>query len=124
IREQVTRLHQVLGRLPEREQLQETLERQAQGLKALEEETSSLASTVELAKAVQAQQQAAVDAARQAAEASGYDPDLDELLESVRDRAVTLGAARRSVKESTAELARKRKAVEEQEEKSQQLRNQ
>jgi DNA repair protein SbcC/Rad50 len=114
IREQVARLHQVLGRLPEREQLKATLERQAQGLTALEGELASLAATVESAKAVQAQQQTAVDAARQAAEASGYDPELDELLQSVRDRAVELGAARRSAAERRLELARKRKEVEEQ----------
>jgi len=115
IREQVARLHQVLGRLPEREQLKTTIERQAQGLKTLESELSSLAATVESAKSVQAQQQAAVDAARQAAEASGYDPELDELLESVRDRAVALGAVRKSAAESAAESVRKRKAVDEQE---------
>ena len=114
IREQVARLHQVLGRLPEREQLKAAIERQTQGLRALEGELSSLAATVESAKAVQAQQQTAFDAARQAAEASGYDPELDELLQSVRDRAVELGAARRSAAERVLELARKRKAVEEQ----------
>jgi exonuclease SbcC len=113
-REQVARLHQVLGRLPEREQLQAAIERQAQGLTALESELSSLAATVESAKEIQAQQQTAVDAARQAAEASGYDPELDELLQSVRDRAVELGAARRSAAERKVELDRKRKAVEEQ----------
>jgi exonuclease SbcC len=112
IREQVARLHQVLGRLPEREQLQVTIERQTQGLRALQGELSSLARTVESAKAVQSQQQRAVDMARQAAEASGYDPELDELLQSVRDRAVELGAARRSAAERGAELARKGKAVE------------
>jgi exonuclease SbcC len=114
IREQVARLHQVLGRLPEREQLNAAIGRQTQRLQALEGELSSLAATVESAKAVQAQQQRAVDTARQAAEASGYDPELDELLQSVRDRAVELGAARRSAKESGLELARKRKAVDEQ----------
>jgi DNA repair protein SbcC/Rad50 len=114
IREQVARLHQVLGRLPEREQLKATIERLIQGLTALEGELSSLAATVESAKAVQAHQQTAVDAAWQAAEASGYDPELDELLQSVRDRAVELGAARRSAVERSFELARKRKAVEEQ----------
>lgn len=113
-REQVARLHQVLGRLPEREQLQAAIERQTQGLTALEGDLSSLAATVEEALAVQAQQQTAVDAARQAAEASGYDPELDELLQSVRDRAVELGAARRSAAERGLELARKRKAVGEQ----------
>jgi DNA repair protein SbcC/Rad50 len=113
IREQVARLHQVLGRLPEREQLQAAIERQMQGLRALEDELSSLAATVESAQAVQAQQQAAVDAARQAAEASSYDPELDELLQGVRDRAVELGAARRSAAERRLELDRKRKAVEE-----------
>jgi DNA repair protein SbcC/Rad50 len=114
IREQVARLHQVIGRLPEREQLNAAIERQTQGLKALESEQSALAATVASAKAGQAQQQTAVDAARQAQEASGYDPELDELLQSVRDRAVELGAARRSAAESSLELARKRKAVEEQ----------
>lgn len=114
MREQVARLNQVLGRLPERKQLKEAIERQTKGLKALEDELSSLAAAVETAKALQAQQQAAVDAARQAAEASGYDPELDELLESVRDLAVALGAARKSGVEDVAELARKRKAVEKQ----------
>jgi len=115
IREQVARLHQVLGRLPEREQLKAAIERQTQGLKALEGDLSSLSAKAESAKAAQAQQQAAVDAARQAAEASGYDPELDELLQSVRDRAVELGAARRSTAQHRTELARKREAVKEQE---------
>jgi DNA repair protein SbcC/Rad50 len=112
MREQVARLHQVLGRLPEREQLQAAIDRQTQGLKALEEELSALAAKVESAKALQAQQQTAVDAARQAAEASGYDPELDELLQSVRDRAVELGGARRSAAERDLELTRKRGEVE------------
>ncbi|HEY9422451.1 MAG TPA: SMC family ATPase, partial [Thermoanaerobaculia bacterium] len=114
MREQVARLNQVLGRLPEREQLHAAIEWQTRDLKALENELSSLASIAESAKAVQAQQQTAVDAARQDAEAAGYDPELDELLQSVRDRAVELGAARRIEAERGAELARKRKAVEKQ----------
>jgi exonuclease SbcC len=113
-REQVARLHQVIGRLPEREQLHAAIERQTRGASALESELSALATTVESAKDVQARQQEAVDGARQAAEASGYDPELDELLQSVRDRAVELGAARRSAAERSAELARKRQEVEEQ----------
>ena len=114
IREQVARLHQVLGRLPEREQLETAVERQTRGLASLDTELSSLAATSESARALQAKQQRAVDVARQAMEASGYDPELDELLQGVRDRAVELGAARRSVEERAAELTRKRKAVEEQ----------
>lgn len=122
IREQVAGLHQVLGRLPEREQLEAAVERQAQGLKVLEGELASLASAVESAKAVQAQQQAAVDAARQAAEASGYDPELDELLQGIRGLAILLGAARKSAAEQRAELARKRKAVKEQAGKAERLK--
>jgi exonuclease SbcC len=114
LREQVARLHQVLGRLPEREQLNAAIERQTKSSRALESELSALAATVEKALAVQAQQQAAVDAARQAAEASGYDPELDELLQGIRDRAVELGAARRSAAERRREVVGKRKAVEEQ----------
>jgi exonuclease SbcC len=122
MREQVARLHQVLGRLPEREQLQAAIERQTRGLKDLEKELVSLAKTVESAKAVQEQQQKAVDAARQAAEASGYDPELDELLESVRDLSVALGAARKGGVEIVAELARKRKALEKQSREIERLR--
>ncbi|MFL6234111.1 MAG: AAA family ATPase [Thermoanaerobaculia bacterium] len=124
MRKQVARLHQVIGRLPEREQLQSAMERQTRSLRALEDELSSLAATVESAKAVQSQQQAAVDAARQAAEASGYDPELDELLQSVRDRAVELGAARRGAAERGFELARKREEVEAQAGEVERLREQ
>lgn len=113
-REQVARLNQVLGRLPEREQLQKAMERQTQELKDLEIELSSLAKTVESAKALQAQQQAVVDAARQAAEDSGYDPELDELLQSVRDRAVVLGTARKGASDGMEELAQKRTVLEKQ----------
>lgn len=113
IREQVARLHQVLGRLPERKQLEAALERQAKDLATLEAELSALATKVESAKAAQAQQQTAVDEARQAAQASGYDPQLDELLESVRDRAVALGAARKGAAEVASDLARRRKALDE-----------
>ncbi len=114
IREQVALLHQVLGRLPERNRLQEAIERQTRDLAALETELSTLATTAESAKAVQAQQQTVVDAARQAVETSGYDPELDELLESVRDRAAALGAVRKGLPDILADLARRREAVEEQ----------
>jgi exonuclease SbcC len=111
IREQVAKLHQVLGRLPERDRLRATLERQSRSSAALQEEMSTLTATVEAAKALQEQQQAAVDESRRAAEAAGYDPELDELLQDVRNRAVELGAARRSMAEHQAELARKRQAA-------------
>lgn len=114
MRERVARLHQVLGRLPEREQLQEAIERQTRGLGALEEELAALAARIEAARATQARQQEAVDKARQTTEASGYDPELDELLQGVRDRAVELGAARRNATERGRELNPKRKEVEEQ----------
>lgn len=113
MREQVARLNQVLGRLPERTQLQAAIERQTRALSELEEELAALASAVESARALQAQQQAAVDFSRQAAEDSGYNPELDELLESVRDRAVVLGTARKGASEGLAELARKRQALDE-----------
>jgi DNA repair protein SbcC/Rad50 len=124
MRERVAHLHQVLGRLPEREQLQAAIERQTKGLWALEEELSALAARIETAQAAQARQQAAADTARQAAESSGYDPELDELLQGVRDRAVGLGAARQSAVESGRELNRKREEVEEQAGEAERLREQ
>ncbi|HEX4965358.1 MAG TPA: SMC family ATPase [Thermoanaerobaculia bacterium] len=121
IREQVASLHQVIGRLPEREQLKATIERLIQGLEALQRDLTSLFVIVESTKAVQALQQKAVEAARKAAETSGYDPELDELLQSVRDLAIELGAARRIAAERGLERDQKRKMVEEQTEKIERL---
>jgi DNA repair protein SbcC/Rad50 len=114
MRKQVARLYQVIGRLPEREQLQAAIERQTRSLRDLEEELAALAAKARSAKDAQAKQQKAVDEARQAAEASGYDPELDELLQGVRDRAVELGAARRGARERGSELDGKRQEVEKQ----------
>jgi exonuclease SbcC len=111
LRAQVARLHQVVGRLPERQQLEATLELHTRALDALDAERSALVDRVASARAAQAQQAAAVEAARQAAEASGYDQALDDLLQSERDRAVELGASRRLSAERSAELRRKRQAV-------------
>jgi exonuclease SbcC len=113
LRVQVGRLHQVIGRLPEQEQLAATLDRQTQEAAALKDQRTALTAAVESALAAQAKQEAAVHAARQAAAASGYDPELDELLQAERDRAVELGAARRVAAERRAELARKLEAASE-----------
>ncbi|HTQ79766.1 MAG TPA: SbcC/MukB-like Walker B domain-containing protein, partial [Thermoanaerobaculia bacterium] len=113
LRERVARLHQVLGRLPERAQLQAALHRQAQSQKALEGERSTLAAAVAAARDLQAQQQEAVQLARQAVEASGHDLELDERLQVVRDRAIELGAARRSAAERRLDRDQKRRAAEE-----------
>jgi exonuclease SbcC len=111
LRMQVARLHQVVGRLPEREQLAATLDRQAQEAADLKDQGTALTAAVESALAAQARQQAAVHAARQAAAASGYDLELDELLQTERDHAVELGGARRVAAERRAELARKLNAA-------------
>jgi exonuclease SbcC len=124
IREQVARLHQVLGRLPEREQLLATIERQLRDFNALESELSALAARGEAAKDLQADQQKAVEAARQAVESSGYDSELDDLLQTIRDRAVELGAARRIAADRGLDLARKRKAADEQAAKAKRLKKQ
>jgi exonuclease SbcC len=112
LRAQVARLHQVIGRLPERARLTAAVARQTQDLAALEGERSALSATVAAAVAAQARHDAAVHAARQAATASGYDPELDDLLQSERDRAVELGAARRIAAERQTELTGKRRAAE------------
>jgi exonuclease SbcC len=111
LRTQVSRLHQVIGRLPERARLTAAVERQGLDLAAVDRERSALDATVASALAAQARQEAAAGAARQAAEASGYDLELDELLQSERDRAVELGAARRIAAERLSELTRKRQAA-------------
>jgi exonuclease SbcC len=114
LRAKVARLHQVVGRLPERAQLQEDLHRQQQDLATLDGERSSLAAAVAAAQTTQAAQRGAVERARQAAATSGYDAELDELLQGERDRAVELGAARRIASERRTELTRKRQAAEKQ----------
>ncbi|HEY6321768.1 MAG TPA: SMC family ATPase, partial [Thermoanaerobaculia bacterium] len=111
LRARVARLHQVAGRLPEREQLTAALARQEQGLATLAGERTALSDKIAQARKAQALHRAASQAARQAAETSGYDPKLDEALQGQRDRAVALGAARRVAAEGIAELTRKRQAA-------------
>lgn len=122
LRTRVSRLHRVAGRLPERERLEETVETQAQSLAALAGERSALAERLAAARDARTRQKAAAVAARQAARASGYDHDLDELLQGERDRASLLGAVRRMAVEHTAELAGRRRAAREHEREIERLR--
>jgi exonuclease SbcC len=111
LRTQVARLHQVIGRLPELAQLAAAIERQTAALATLASDRAALAATIAAALATAASQRAAALAARQAAAASGYDLELDELLQSERDRAVELGAARQVAAERQIELSRNRQAA-------------
>jgi exonuclease SbcC len=111
LRTQVARLHQVAGRLPEREQLAAALARHEQGLSALADERTALAKRLSQARAAQARHQADSEAARRAAAASGYDPELDEILQGERDHAVKLGANRRVASERRTEFTSKRQAA-------------
>ena len=55
----------------------------------------------------------AIERARESMQASGYDEDLEHLLDSIRERAVELGVARRSADEMIGRLSEKKKDVDE-----------
>ena len=68
---------------------------------------------VSLKKSLEAQEKhsEAIGRAREAMQASGYDADLDQLLDGTRERAVELGAARRSADEMAVRLSEKKDEI-------------
>lgn len=111
MREQIARLNQVRGRLPERARVAAAIDRQTRELGVLVGELSELEAAIAAAQALQTRHQAVVDAARVAEAEAGYAPALGASLERVRDRAVALGTARRTAVADEAEVARKRDAI-------------
>ena len=65
---------------------------------------------VSLKKSLEAQERhsGAIERVRASMQASAYDADLDHLLDGIRERAVELGAARRSADEMTGRLSEKK----------------
>ena len=105
LRARIDRLNRVIGRFPERDRLHAALARREGERAALAQELAELEARAARAREAQAAQAAAVEDAKRAAEAAGYDAALDGALERVRDRAVELGAWRKAARERAAEVA-------------------
>ena len=103
LRDHVSRLNQVIGRLPERDRLTDALDRQRTDLESTREKAAGLArDLVELSEAQRAQQ-AAAQTARAELERILYDASLDTALGAVRDIAARLSVLREGLTTAEAE---------------------
>ena len=98
LRDKVAALNQVLGRLPERDGLMRSLERQRTDLKYLDEEADALRQRKKQLGEEQREQRIATKTARGALSGVNYDADLDAALEDIRELATELSVAREGLK--------------------------
>jgi exonuclease SbcC len=113
LREKIGQLNQIVGRLPEAEELEKAIGRQNKDIEELTKNLARLEIAIATGQASQAEQAAATEMARESLRSSAYDAELDALLEAVRTRAVELGIARRSAAEAKETLAAKRSVLDE-----------
>ena len=98
LRDKVAGLNQVLGRLPERDGLMRSLERQRTDLKVLKEEADGLRQRQKQLGEEQREQRIATKTAVEALRSVNYDADLDAALEDIRELATKLSVAREGLK--------------------------
>ena len=113
LRNKLAMLNQIVGRLPEVESLKKTIARQNTDIDALSADLARLDAAVKTALAFQEEQSAAIKRAQRSLNASGYDANLDALVESVRGRTVELGVTRRSAGDTKEQLVAKQKELDE-----------
>ncbi|MDP7016001.1 MAG: SMC family ATPase [Pirellulaceae bacterium] len=111
LQDQIARLHEITGRLPERDQLRSQVQEKAVDVGSLEKEIVGLNSDLAKAVAVQADASEMVSSARAAAKKPQYDSELDALLENVRSDATRLETQRASAADVTTQLACSQKTV-------------
>lgn len=111
LRAQSARLHEVVVRLPEARRLEGTIARGDDQAKAAATDLANLAKAIAAARQLQDEQQAAAKVAEAALRKASYNPSLDELLESVRSRAVSLGGSRQAAQGSQRDLATKEESL-------------
>ena len=107
LRKKIERLNQIVGRLPEAQELARTISRQNENLDRLATEIEALDIAAKAALAAQREHTVAIESAQTALRSSGFDADLYELLETVRAQAVELGVARRGARETKNAAATK-----------------
>ena len=113
LRTRIAQLNQIVGRLPEAKQLKKAIARQSAGIEEIATDLAKLESAISMAQVMQAEQSAAIKVAQESLSLSGYDADLDALVETVRTRAVELGINRRSNAEAKEAVAKKQKVLDE-----------
>lgn len=112
-RDKIAKLNQVVGRLPEIQGLETTIAKQTKEADALSEELAASDVSLKELLAMQEKHSDAVERAREAMRASGYDSDLQDVLEGVRDRAFELGARRRRALEMAERLSNQQTEIDE-----------
>ena len=103
LRDRLARLDQILGRLPERDNLAETLTRQRNELGAGRDKSKRLRNELENLRQKQQDQLGAVESARAELKGIRYDIELDAALEKVRDLASKLPVLREALTRTEAE---------------------
>lgn len=111
LRERSARLHEAVARLPEAQRLEDTIARGNDQTKAAATDLANLAKAIAAAQQQQNEQQAAAEVAQAALRKASYNPSLDALLESVRSRAMGLGASRQAALDSQRDLAKKKEGL-------------
>ncbi len=106
-REKVAKLNQIIGRLPERDHLSETIERQRADVEKMRETANDLRQQLEALAETQREQILAMETAHTTFAGISYDADLDASLENVRDLAAKLTVAREGLKTTTCEKAKR-----------------
>lgn len=112
-RDKIAMLNQVVGRLPEAQGLEKSIAKQAKEVDKLSLELTALDVSMKDSLAAQEKHSDAIERAREAMRTSGYDAELQNVLDGVRDRAIELGAARRRADEMAGRLSVKPKEFEE-----------
>jgi DNA repair protein SbcC/Rad50 len=107
LRGKVAELHRVAGRLPEVKELEQTIERHRRRLPELDVQIDKLTAVLAAATAAGEAQAAALEEAKRAMLAAGFQPQLLEILEQQRARAMALGVARKSAGADRAALVEK-----------------
>lgn len=112
-RNKIAMLNQVVGRLPEVRGLERAIAKQAKEVEELSGELTALDVLLKESLAAEERHSEAIERAREAMRSSGYDADLQNVLDGVRDRAVEVGASRRRADEITERLSIRQKEVDE-----------
>lgn len=112
LRDQIARLNEAVGRLPEARRLEETIARGNDQIKDAAKDLANLQAAIEAAQGRQKEQLTVAEAAQASLRKTGYNSSLDALIESVRTRAAALGASRQRALECQDALANQQDRLE------------
>lgn len=112
-RDRIAMLNQVVGRLPEVQGLEKSIAKQTLEVDEISGERTDIDAFLRESIAAQKKHSEAINLAREAMRASGYDAGIQDVLDRLRDRAIELGAARRRAEEMAGRLSEEQKESDE-----------